>query len=455
MPVIASGGAGTLEHLLEGVTEGGADAVLVASMFHFGRTRWPRPRAICGSAACRCGSSRERRSTSSAGTRRAHPRRDPGDRDRRGPHGGLDGPAALDATLEPGRGLLVPLASGALAEGRDVRPCPARRRRLRRLRSPTRCWCRCIRRAWPATPARAVLLHPARPRGRRRPRGRGGPRLSRGAGAHAESRKVERPAGPTWPASSARARRYLPEDRRGGHRGGHGRAGRRGRGAGGLGGRRSLVPLHGAAGDRGIPLRRVFAELARRHAGGLRAGARPGAARAVGLVPARGSAAAAPTVSSAACSTRQGLPGDPAADGWHVRRAASRPGAAPRGPPAACWPTRPAGAGPRAGARCSSAISPSASPGGVLDGRRSVGGRGADDSCAGGATARSRGGRRWSSGGRAASTTSSTWPPRIRAGGPRSRPSWRASRPERRRDAMPAIYGTPRESASGTAASGC
>ena len=37
VPVIASGGAGTLEHLLEGVTAGGADAVLVASIFHFGR----------------------------------------------------------------------------------------------------------------------------------------------------------------------------------------------------------------------------------------------------------------------------------------------------------------------------------------------------------------------------------------------------------------------------------
>ncbi len=37
VPVIASGGAGTLEHLREGVTEGKADAVLVASLFHFGR----------------------------------------------------------------------------------------------------------------------------------------------------------------------------------------------------------------------------------------------------------------------------------------------------------------------------------------------------------------------------------------------------------------------------------
>ncbi len=37
LPVIASGGAGTLEHLREGVSEGKADAVLVASLFHFGR----------------------------------------------------------------------------------------------------------------------------------------------------------------------------------------------------------------------------------------------------------------------------------------------------------------------------------------------------------------------------------------------------------------------------------
>ena len=37
VPVIASGGAGSLEDLRTGVVEGKADAVLVASMFHFGR----------------------------------------------------------------------------------------------------------------------------------------------------------------------------------------------------------------------------------------------------------------------------------------------------------------------------------------------------------------------------------------------------------------------------------
>ncbi len=36
VPVIASGGAGTLEHLWEGLVEGRADAVLAASIFHFG-----------------------------------------------------------------------------------------------------------------------------------------------------------------------------------------------------------------------------------------------------------------------------------------------------------------------------------------------------------------------------------------------------------------------------------
>lgn len=36
IPVIASGGVGTLDHLVQGVTEGGASAVLAASIFHFG-----------------------------------------------------------------------------------------------------------------------------------------------------------------------------------------------------------------------------------------------------------------------------------------------------------------------------------------------------------------------------------------------------------------------------------
>jgi cyclase len=36
VPVIASGGAGELAHLSEGILEGGADAVLVASIFHYG-----------------------------------------------------------------------------------------------------------------------------------------------------------------------------------------------------------------------------------------------------------------------------------------------------------------------------------------------------------------------------------------------------------------------------------
>jgi imidazole glycerol-phosphate synthase subunit HisF len=36
VPVIASGGAGTLDHLVDAITKGGADAVLAASIFHYG-----------------------------------------------------------------------------------------------------------------------------------------------------------------------------------------------------------------------------------------------------------------------------------------------------------------------------------------------------------------------------------------------------------------------------------
>ena len=42
IPVIASGGVGTLKHLADGVRKGGADAVLAASIFHFGRYTVPQ-----------------------------------------------------------------------------------------------------------------------------------------------------------------------------------------------------------------------------------------------------------------------------------------------------------------------------------------------------------------------------------------------------------------------------
>ncbi|WP_101758865.1 imidazole glycerol phosphate synthase subunit HisF [Oceanicoccus sp. KOV_DT_Chl] len=41
IPVIASGGVGNLQHLVDGVVEGGADAVLAASIFHFGEFTVP------------------------------------------------------------------------------------------------------------------------------------------------------------------------------------------------------------------------------------------------------------------------------------------------------------------------------------------------------------------------------------------------------------------------------
>jgi len=50
VPVIASGGVGTLQHLVEGVTVGGADAVLAASIFHYGEFTIPQANAVMRAA---------------------------------------------------------------------------------------------------------------------------------------------------------------------------------------------------------------------------------------------------------------------------------------------------------------------------------------------------------------------------------------------------------------------
>lgn len=46
IPVIASGGVGNLQHLADGVAQGGADAVLAASIFHFGEYTIPEAKAF-------------------------------------------------------------------------------------------------------------------------------------------------------------------------------------------------------------------------------------------------------------------------------------------------------------------------------------------------------------------------------------------------------------------------
>ena len=51
VPVVASGGVGTLEHLVEGVRDGHADAVLAASIFHFGTYSIADARAALAAAA--------------------------------------------------------------------------------------------------------------------------------------------------------------------------------------------------------------------------------------------------------------------------------------------------------------------------------------------------------------------------------------------------------------------
>lgn len=46
VPVIASGGVGNLQHLVDGIKLGGADAVLAASIFHFGEYSIPQAKAF-------------------------------------------------------------------------------------------------------------------------------------------------------------------------------------------------------------------------------------------------------------------------------------------------------------------------------------------------------------------------------------------------------------------------
>jgi cyclase len=49
IPVIASGGVGNLQHLVDGILLGGADAVLAASIFHFGEYTVPEAKAFMAS----------------------------------------------------------------------------------------------------------------------------------------------------------------------------------------------------------------------------------------------------------------------------------------------------------------------------------------------------------------------------------------------------------------------
>ena len=54
VPVIASGGVGTLDHLVEGIVEGGADAVLAASIFHFGEHTVAEAKGRCWRRVSAC-----------------------------------------------------------------------------------------------------------------------------------------------------------------------------------------------------------------------------------------------------------------------------------------------------------------------------------------------------------------------------------------------------------------
>jgi len=53
VPVIASGGVGTLDHLAEGVLQGGATGVLAASIFHFGEHTIAEAKSVMSSRGVR------------------------------------------------------------------------------------------------------------------------------------------------------------------------------------------------------------------------------------------------------------------------------------------------------------------------------------------------------------------------------------------------------------------
>ncbi len=46
IPTIASGGVGNLQHMADGILQGGADAVLAASIFHFGQYTIPEAKTF-------------------------------------------------------------------------------------------------------------------------------------------------------------------------------------------------------------------------------------------------------------------------------------------------------------------------------------------------------------------------------------------------------------------------
>ena len=50
IPVVASGGVGTLQHLVEGIRDGHASAVLAASIFHFGESSIQEAKAFMARA---------------------------------------------------------------------------------------------------------------------------------------------------------------------------------------------------------------------------------------------------------------------------------------------------------------------------------------------------------------------------------------------------------------------
>ena len=206
VPVIASGGVGTLEHLADGLTEGEADAVLAASIFHYGTytiaagqavPRGARRAGAAGDGARR----RARRRSTGVGARRERPRRV----DLAGPDGRGRAVAGRPAGRRAPRVLSrpTPCTASAASSRPAVREALHRRQRPRRGQAaPGRlpdAWS-CSRPRWRSGPGCSPPCA-ACCRGRSRCccRTRRAWRSRRRAGAAPRARHVGRQGDDSWP----------------------------------------------------------------------------------------------------------------------------------------------------------------------------------------------------------------------------------------------------------------
>ena len=123
VPVIASGGVGTLQDLVDGIVIGGADAVLAASIFHYGEFTVGQAKAAMADAGIEVRALSAWLEAVKWNSRRPGSRDCAGSRDRDGADAGVDESRRARAhRRDRGGALLVAFARQAVAKGRDVGP---------------------------------------------------------------------------------------------------------------------------------------------------------------------------------------------------------------------------------------------------------------------------------------------------------------------------------------------